>query len=214
VKASPELASPWLWPPHLLLVPYELQLRRNESRYLSITPPLPAGCERRCCYHPHTVANRRPLRSNSPANSSSTIFLSMATTARLAAFPHRTGTHSRVPSLRLAETAESASASADHSSLCDLAISLSLLDPGETSPNPYPPPAIAFGDMTLRLFPPPDRPSAQGEPVSVIGKPPVPPALQHLHHPLPGYRVYHRRDSKLPPPPSGFGVPPASPLRL
>src|SRR5260370_3757832 len=58
-------------------------------------------------------------------------------------------------------------------------------------------PAAAFGDIRLRLchrlMSRPSRP----EPVAVIGKRPVPPPLQNLHHPLLDESIYDRRDAKL-----------------
>ncbi len=58
-------------------------------------------------------------------------------------------------------------------------------------------PAVAFGDILLRLchrlMSRPPRP----EPVAVIGKRPVPPPLQNLHHRLLDKSIQHRRDAKL-----------------
>ena len=56
-------------------------------------------------------------------------------------------------------------------------------------------PAVACGDILLRLCPclmsRPPRP----EPIAVIGKRPVPPPLQNLHHRLLDESIQHRRDA-------------------
>src|SRR5262249_25256208 len=58
-------------------------------------------------------------------------------------------------------------------------------------------PAVAFGDILLRLchrlMSRPSRP----EPVAVIGKRPVPPPLQNLHHRLLDKSIQHGRNAKL-----------------
>ena len=65
---------------------------------------------------------------------------------------------------------------------------------------------VAFGDVLLRLrhglMNRPSRP----EPVSVIGKRPVPVPLQNLHRRLLDKSIQHRRDAKPPHPPSGLGI--------
>src|SRR5262249_59847356 len=58
-------------------------------------------------------------------------------------------------------------------------------------------PAVAFGDVLLRLchrlMSRPPRP----EPIAVIGKRPVPPPLQNLHHRLLDESIQHRWDAEL-----------------
>src|ERR1017187_9882901 len=58
-------------------------------------------------------------------------------------------------------------------------------------------PGVTFGDILLRLchrlMSRPSRP----EPIAVIGKRPVPPPLQNLHHGLLDHSVQHRWDAKL-----------------
>src|SRR4030095_234478 len=58
-------------------------------------------------------------------------------------------------------------------------------------------PAVTFGDILLRLchrlMSRPSRP----EPVAVIGKRPVPPPLQNLHHRLLDKSIQHGRNAKL-----------------
>jgi hypothetical protein len=64
------------------------------------------------------------------------------------------------------------------------------------SPNRGHAPAVTFGDVLLRLchrlMSRPSRP----EPVAVIGKRPVPPSLQNLHHRLLDKSIQHRWDGQ------------------
>ena len=58
-------------------------------------------------------------------------------------------------------------------------------------------PAIACGDILLRRCHRLMRRASRPKPVAVIGKRPVPLALQHLHHRLLDESIQHRRDAKL-----------------
>src|SRR5215831_7767201 len=57
--------------------------------------------------------------------------------------------------------------------------------------------SIAFGDVLLRLFHRLMRRASGSKPVAVLGKRPVPSALQNLHYRLLDKTVQHRRDAKL-----------------
>src|ERR1022692_3429803 len=58
-------------------------------------------------------------------------------------------------------------------------------------------PAVTFGDILLRLFHRLLGLPARPEPVAVIGKRPVPPPLQNLHHRLLDESIQHRWNAKL-----------------
>src|SRR5207247_1850413 len=75
-------------------------------------------------------------------------------------------------------------------------------------------PATACGNIPLRRFHRLMRRAPGSKPVAVIGKRPVPPALQDLHHRLLDKSVQYRRDAKLPHPSVRLGdFYPPHPLR-
>ena len=76
-------------------------------------------------------------------------------------------------------------------------------------------PAIAGRYILLRCLHRLMRRASGSKPVAVIGKRPVPSALQHLHHRLLDESIQHRRDAKLSHPPRpAWGFPPASPAAV
>src|SRR3984893_14933380 len=144
-------------------------------------------------------ANRSPRCSNSWSSSSSTMFDNKGDNGPPCGVPSSTGLtnpFSITPAVRNVRISFSIRLSL--TPLGNLRHQSVVVDPiEELLQIQIHHPAIAFGDVLLRLFHRLMRRPPRTKPVAVFGKRPVPSALQNLHHRLLDKPIQHRRDAKL-----------------